>query len=251
MRYLILSDIHGNWEALQAVLRHARRKRYTRILFLGDAVGYGASPNLVVDWLRSLGGRVVAIRGNHDRVCAGLDSADTFNRYAREASEWTHDRLSWRNLAFLRDLAEGPVTVEEGLVICHGSPVDEDEYLFSVHDAQESILSTNASVIFFGHTHVPSLFELRPGDGHDILQARILAGRRTVLDLDLDSRYLINPGSVGQARDRDPRAAYAIYDHDRRRLYHYRVEYPVETARRRIHQAGLPPVLGDRLLFGA
>ncbi|NOZ94464.1 MAG: metallophosphoesterase family protein [Acidobacteria bacterium] len=251
MRYLVISDVHGNWEALQAVLRHARRKRYGRVLFLGDAVGYGASPNLVVDWLRSLGQKVVAIRGNHDRVCSGLDTAETFNRYAREASEWTHRRLSPRNLAYLRDLPEGPAEVERGLVICHGSLLDEDEYLFAVHDAQASLLSTQASVILFGHTHVPSLFELRPGDGHDILQARLLAGRRTVLDLEPDNRYLINPGSVGQARDRDPRAAYAIYDHDRRRLYHYRVEYPVEAARRRIHQAGLPPVLGDRLLFGA
>lgn len=251
MRYLVLSDVHGNWEALQAVLRHTRRKRYGRVLFLGDAVGYGASPNLVVDWLRSLGNRVLAIRGNHDRVCSGLDTAETFNRYAREASEWTRNRLTPRNLAYLRGLPVGPLEVEEGLTICHGSPLDEDEYIFSVHDAEESILSTQASTIFFGHTHVPSLFELRPTDGNQILQARLLAGRRTVLDLAPTSRYLINPGSVGQARDRDPRAAYAIYDHDRHRLYHYRVEYPADAARRRILQAGLPPVLGDRLLFGA
>jgi len=251
MRYLVLSDVHGNWEALQAVLRHARRKRHGRVLFLGDAVGYGASPNLVVDWLRSLGGRVVAIRGNHDRVCSGLDTAETFNRYAREASEWTYHRLSPRNLAYLQALPEGPLTIEEGLVICHGSPLDEDEYLFSVRDARESLLATSASVIFFGHTHVPSLFDWRGKDGPDFFGIRVLAGGRTVLDLERGSRYLVNPGSVGQARDRDSRAAYAIYDSDRRRLYHYRVQYPVETARRRIIQAGLPPVLGDRLRYGA
>ena len=251
MRYLILSDVHGNWEALQAVLRHARRKHYNRVLFLGDAVGYGASPNQVVDWLRSLGGRVIPIRGNHDRVCSGLDTAETFNRYAREASDWTREHLSARNLAYLRDLPEGPLTIEEGLVVCHGSPLDEDEYLFAIHDARRSLLATPADVIFFGHTHIPSLFEWRRDDGPEMLGARLLAGGRTVLDLDEGSRYLINPGSVGQARDRDPRAAYAIYDSDRRRLYHYRVKYPVEAARRRIHQAGLPPVLGDRLRYGA
>jgi len=251
MRYLVLSDVHGNWEALQAVLRHARRKRYGRVLFLGDAVGYGASPNLVVDWLRSLGGKVVAIRGNHDRVCCGLDTAETFNRYAREATEWTHDHLSPANLAYLRRLPQGPVSVEEGLAICHGSPLDEDEYLFSTRDAHASMMVSPASVIFFGHTHIPSLFEGGATGGRETLEVRLLAGRRTVEDLHPDSRYMINPGSVGQSRDRDPRAAYAIYDHDRRRLYHYRVEYPVETARRRIRQAGLPPVLGDRLLYGA
>jgi len=251
MRYLVLSDVHANWEALQAVLRHARRRKYERILFLGDAVGYGASPNQVVDWLRSLGQRVVVVRGNHDRVCAGLESAVTFNRYAREATQWTHEHLSRRNLEFLQALPTGPITVEEDLVVCHGSPVDEDEYLFSVTDAREALAVTPASVIFFGHTHIPSVFMSRAVDGHQLFQVRLLTGRRTVLDLEPDCRYLLNPGSVGQPRDREPAAGYAVYDHTRRRLYHYRVDYPVQTARRRIHQAGLPPVLGDRLQYGA
>ncbi len=251
MRYLVLSDIHANWEALQAVLRHTRRRKYERILFLGDAVGYGASPNQVVDWLRSLGGRVVVVRGNHDRVCSGLESAVTFNRYARDATRWTHEHLSPRNLEYLRGLPTGPVSVEEDLVVCHGSPVDEDEYIFSLADARDAFSATPARVIFFGHTHIPSLFLSRAVDGHEMFQARLLSGHRSVLDLEQDCRYLINPGSVGQPRDRDPAAAYAVYDHARRRLYHYRVGYPVQVARRRILQAGLPPVLGDRLQYGA
>ena len=113
------------------------------------------------------------------------------------------------------------------------------------------ILSDVHAVIFFGHTHVPSLFVLRDGGGSDSLEVRLLAGRRLVIDLETDCRYLVNPGSVGQPRDRDPRAAYAIYDSDLRRLYVYRVNYRVAIARRRILQAGLPSVLGDRLLFGA
>jgi predicted phosphodiesterase len=251
VRSLILSDIHANWEALRAVRSHFRRKRFDRIVFLGDAVGYGASPNRVLDWLRSLGSSLVAVRGNHDRVCTGLDSAEYFNRYARQAAEWTLSRLDDRNLEFLRSLPAGPMALEEGVAICHGSSVDEDAYVFSAYDAQLAFAGMPHPVIFFGHTHVPSLFMLRDEDGTQTLKVRLLSGRRLVLDLDPENRYLINPGSVGQPRDRDPRAAYAILDSDQRRIYLYRVSYRASVARRRILSAGLPPVLGDRLLYGA
>ncbi len=251
MRYLILSDIHANLEALQAVLNHSRRKRWDHVLFLGDAVGYGASPNQVMSWLRSLGDRVSSVRGNHDRVCAGFEGGEYFNRYAREAAEWTLSHLEPRNLEALRTLPVGPRRLEENLAICHGSPVDEDAYLFSAHDALAGFEALPDHVIFFGHTHIPSAFVLRRVNGSAVIQVRLLAGRRLTLDLEPDQRYLVNPGSVGQPRDRDSRAAYAIYDHGRRRLHLYRVPYRIATARRRIVQAGLPPVLGDRLLHGA
>ncbi len=251
MRYLVLSDIHGNYQALEAVLRHSRRKKYQRVLFLGDAVGYGASPNHVLDWIRSLGSRVSSVRGNHDRVCAGLDTADYFNRYARQAVFWTQDHLNRKNMTFLRNMPVGPIRVEPGLLICHGSPLDEDAYLFSAGEAREVFEAVDERVVLFGHTHVPSFFVMRRVNGRRVLSGRILAGARTVLDLDPDQAYLINPGSVGQPRDRDPRAAYAIYDHEKHRLYQYRVPYRVREARHRIRQAGLPPVLGDRLLYGA
>jgi len=251
VRYLIVSDIHSNWEALRGVLSHVRRKRYDRVVFLGDAVGYGASPNLVVGWLRSLGPSTVAVRGNHDRVCAGIDSADYFNRYAREACDWTLERLEARNLEYLRSMTAGPIELSEEIAICHGSAVDEDTYVFSAYDAHIAFEALPHSVVFFGHTHVPSLFELRATEEGQQLDVQLLSGRRLVLDLDPGRRYMINPGSVGQPRDRDPRASYAIYDTDQRRLYVYRVTYRVALARRRIIQAGLPPVLGDRLLYGA
>jgi len=251
MRYLVLSDIHANYQGLEAVLRHARRKRFQRILFLGDAVGYGASPNRVLDWLRSLGGRVTCVRGNHDRVCCGLDSAEYFNRYAQQAARWTLDHLNSANLAYLRSWPTGPKVVENGLMVCHGSPLDEDEYLFSAGEAKAVFGAVSEHVVLFGHTHVPLAFVSQQVDGRRVLRTLLISGARTVLDLDPGHAYLINPGSVGQPRDRDPRAAYAIYDHDKRRLYHYRVPYKVEEARRRIHQAGLPPVLGDRLVYGA
>lgn len=248
MRYLILSDIHANWEALEAVLRHVRRKRYDRVLFLGDAVGYGASPNRVVTWLRELGPPAVAVRGNHDRVCAGLDSAEYFNRYAREASEWTHQQLEPRNLGYLRDIQLGPIEIDDQVLVCHGSSVDEDAYIFSAYDAKLAFDASPHRVIFFGHTHVPSLFSSRSDES---MEVRLLAGERTVIDFSGDTRYLLNPGSVGQPRDRDPRAAYAIFDRDLMRVYQYRVAYPVGASRQRILNAGLPSVLGDRLLYGA
>lgn len=247
MRFLILSDIHGNWEALRAVLAHVRRKRYDRTVFLGDAVGYGGSPNHVVDWLRSLGPPAVAVRGNHDRVCAGLDSADYFNRYARDACLWTLDTLDARNLDYLRQLPQGPLELNPGTIVCHGSSIDEDAYIFSAYDAQGVFSASEAWLTFFGHTHVPSMFSLA-ADG---LRMEMLTGARVVLDLDPESRYLVNPGSVGQPRDHDPRASYALFDEDQRRVFLYRVPYRVGVARRRILQAGLPPVLGDRLLYGA
>lgn len=251
MRFLILSDVHANNDALQGVLRHVKRKRYDRVAFLGDAVGYGASPNAVLDWLHGLGPSAAIVRGNHDRVCAGLDSGDYFNRYAREASDWTNDRLEQRRLEFLRSLPEGPLEITSDAAICHGSSFDEDAYIFSVYDAQQAFESLSHQVIFFGHTHVPTVFTLEAVHGQQTISARLLSGRRTVIDLEPGTRYLINPGSVGQPRDRDPRAAYAIYDESARRVYLYRVSYRVADARRRILQAGLPPVLGDRLLHGA
>jgi predicted phosphodiesterase len=251
VRYLIISDIHGNWEAMRGVLNHVRRKRFDKVIFLGDAVGYGASPNQVLSWLRSLGPPPVVVRGNHDRVCAGLDSAEYFNRYAREAALWTFEHLEPRNLEYLRSFPTGPIELGGGLAICHGSSIDEDTYIFSAYDAHIAFEAMPHRVVFFGHTHVPSMFVLEGSADQPKLEVQLLAGRRIVIDLKPDARYLINPGSVGQPRDRDPRAAYAIYDSELGRLYVYRVNYRVAVARRRILQAGLPPVLGDRLLYGA
>ena len=251
MRYLIVSDIHSNWEALQAVLNHVRRKRFDQILFLGDAVGYGASPNRVMNWLRSVHPSAITVRGNHDRVCAGLESGEYFNRYALQAATWTLEHLETKNLEYLKNLPKGPVEVSPKIAICHGSSVDEDAYIFSAYDAQMAFEAIDHPVVFFGHTHVPSLFALKVVNGMRTLNVQLLTGSRFVLDLEDDTRYLINPGSVGQPRDRNRKAAYILYDDEQHRLYAYRVNYRAEAARRRIVQVGLPPVLGDRLLYGA
>jgi predicted phosphodiesterase len=252
VRYLIISDLHGNLEAFRAVLAHAARKRRDAVLFLGDAVGYGAAPNQVIERLRAMGHKVVSVRGNHDRVVLDPEEGSVFfNAHARRAAFWTAEVLTPANRRFLENLPVGPKVIEDGVAICHGSPADEDEYLFSEMEAQAAFRSLPASVTFFGHSHVPCMFELTTDGGNESLVGVLLRGSRVVIDLDPARRYLINPGSVGQPRDRDPRASYAVYDSAIRRFTLHRVAYNVEAARKRILSAGLPAILADRLVHGS
>ena len=246
MRYLILSDMHSNWEAFRVVLRKARRKGFGAYLVLGDLVGYGAAPNQVVEAVRDLPRKVYTVRGNHDKVVASIDSGESFNDAALQAARWTGDRLSETNFRFVRELPEGPRPVSDGLAICHGSPLDEDAYVFSDFDAYSIFSATSTRLTFFGHTHVPSLFCLKSGG----IEVRLLRGETGRIELDPEARYLINPGSIGQPRDRDPRAAYMTYDSDRDVVRWYRLRYPIRKAQKRIREAGLPEVLAERLSVG-
>ena len=246
MRYLILSDMHGNSDAFGAVLRRVRRKRFDVALVLGDLVGYGAGPNQVVDAVRDLPGKVWAVRGNHDKVVAGVEDGGNFNHAALLAARWTSERLTPANLRYVRELPRGPREVGEGIVICHGSPLDEDAYLFSAYDAHEVFSASAAPITFFGHTHIPSLFLQRPSG----IQLAMLRGERGSVVLETGARYLLNPGSIGQPRDRDPRAAYMTYDSAKGIVRWQRVSYPVPRAQERILKAGLPRVLADRLALG-
>jgi predicted phosphodiesterase len=246
MRYLILSDIHANDEALSAVLARVRRRKYDRVVILGDFVGYGASPNDVIDRLRALRHKKIMIRGNHDKVVCGLESGDLFNPVALAAARWTAAELTPRNRRFLETLPVGPVAVDGAFAICHGSPRDEDAYIFSDYDAFLNFSQFEPAVCFFGHSHIPSVFTLEP---HGI-RVELVKGARARMALDPACRYLVNPGSIGQPRDRDPSAAYAIYDGAERVVEFARVPYDVEKSRRKIHEAGLPGILGDRLLVG-
>lgn len=247
MKYLVISDMHGNWSALRKVLRRVRRKRFDAVLVLGDLVGYGAAPNQVVAAIGDLKGRVVRVRGNHDKVVGGLDSGETFNRAALLAARWTSDQLTAPNLRAVRELPPGPVEVEEGLAICHGSPLDEDRYLFSDRDAATVFSAWTVPVTFFGHSHVTSLFSYDSEQRE--IDVRQLVGDGS-LDLRDGVRYLLNPGSIGQPRDGDPRASYMIYDSERRRVRWYRVEYPIAEAQKRIREANLPVMLAERLALG-
>lgn len=246
MRYLILSDIHSNLEALEAVLRAAAQK-YDAVLVLGDLVGYGADPNAVVERVRGLAPAAI-VRGNHDKVASGLDDAEDFNPMARAAAQWTRDALTPATVEYLRDLPVGPVVVDELIEICHGSPMDEDLYIVADLDAARSIGAARSPLCLFGHTHVALMaridgqrrLEIEAPQGHPEFETRI----------EPDTKYLINPGSVGQPRDGDARAAFAIVDTEKKLVTLYRVTYPIEAAQKKILAAGLPPMLAHRLAMG-
>lgn len=247
MRYLILSDIHSNLEALQKCLEVAQG-RYEEVLCLGDLVGYGPDPNPAVEAVEKTA--PVIIRGNHDKACCGIIGGEDFNPYARMATLWTREQLTARNLALLRNLPSGPVDVN-GFQLMHGSPRDEDEYLAGPEEAMAALQSIRSQVALFGHTHLQGGFQLN-ADG--VFQIIRFYGQRDgcifTLQLEEGTRYLINPGSVGQPRDRDWRAAFAIFDSDRRRVEYYRTSYDLPRTQEKMRRAGLPEPLITRLEFG-
>ena len=246
MRYLVISDLHSNWEALQAVLDDAAGK-YEQVLCCGDIVGYGADPNPIVDWVRA--NVQATVRGNHDRACVGLEDLDWFNPVAQQASRWTMEQLTPENIAFIRDLPMGPVNVCDFQLI-HGSPVDEDDYLVNVVDAGGAFPYAESSLVFFGHTHLQGGFRWRAEKVQAIGRLHPDWQTRYLLEIEPDCAYLINPGSVGQPRDNDPRAAYVLYDSDADLLHYHRVKYDIETTQRKILEAGLPELLAARLSVG-
>ncbi len=247
MRYLILSDIHSNIDALDAVLEDARAAAADAVLVLGDLVGYGAEPEAVVARVRALAPAAI-VRGNHDKVVAGIDNDDGFNPLARRSVALTRGLLSPESIAYLASLPQGPLAVEPLVEICHGAPFDEDWYLHDEFDVLEALAASRRPACLFGHTHVP-LAAAR--DGEDQLRVLLAGGgEHGEVTFAEGGRYVLNPGSVGQPRDRDRRAAYAILDADARRMAFRRVEYPVERARDRILAAGFPPALAERLMVG-
>ncbi len=243
MRALILSDIHANLHALEAVLADAARHGYDETLVLGDLVGYGADPAAVIDRTVQLAA-TASIRGNHDKVCAGIESSLSFNDIARVSIEWTAAQLSSEHLRTLAALPAGPMQVTPALEICHGAPFDEDYYIFSEDDAARAIDAASAPTCLFGHTHVPCVFatDTRDRTGDRAGDAEVLLPHR--------GRALINVGSVGQPRDGDPRAAYGILDTDRQSIFLHRVAYDVAAAQARILEEGLPEWLAIRLERG-
>ena len=248
MLSLILSDIHSNLEALDAVLDAVPRDTYDQLLVLGDLVGYGASPNEVVDRIYDLEPDVL-IRGNHDKVASGVEPPHQFNQVAAEAATWTLDRLTDANRERVASLPAGPVQVDENVEVCHGTPFDEDVYIFDEDDARKALAAASRRVCFFGHTHLSIAFS--PGDNRlDVVIPPPCATEPTVVTLDERRRYLINPGSVGQPRDGDPRAAYAMYDGSQARVKLHRVAYRVDIAQEKISAAQLPVSLARRLGVG-
>jgi predicted phosphodiesterase len=244
VRYLVISDIHSNVQALRAVLEYAEF-RYSEILCCGDLVGYGADPNAVCDFART---RIAAqVRGNHDRGCAGLEEPDWFSESARAAVLWTRQVLEPHSTRFLAALPAGPSMAGEACLV-HGSPRDEDEYLDDQTIAEVQA-ATTCPLTFFGHTHMQGGYAVRDGAVRRL--GRQFEGLHDVtFQLEEGWNYLVNPGSVGQPRDGDPRASFVLYDREERTVQYQRVVYDVAGAQSRIRAEGLPEFLAERLAEG-
>jgi diadenosine tetraphosphatase ApaH/serine/threonine PP2A family protein phosphatase len=250
VRILLLSDIHSNLEALEACL--AAAPAHDAVANLGDIVGYGASPIEVLSRSRSLGGTFV--RGNHDKAVAGLADMQYFNPIAGAAVLWTREVLPATEIEWLRALPQGPVTVPAAgdIHLVHGSPLDEDEYVVSARDAVDPLQQLAVNLTFFGHTHAQGLFFW---NGTEVASLRPVYQNKDGVErwdysLETGSRYLINPGSVGQPRDGDWRAAFAVLDSDAFAMEFYRVPYDVKTTQEKILAAHLPQRLALRLTAG-
>jgi predicted phosphodiesterase len=248
MRILVLSDLHANATALETALT-AANGRWDRVVCLGDVVGYGPDPNEVTSKIRELDAET--IRGNHDKAATGLMATDDFNPVAKAAVDWTRSQLSPENLKWLAELPHGPLEVN-GIVLVHGALQDEDEYVFTPAQALEGLLDSAAGVTFFGHTHHQGGFSysntsnnlemlnLRPRPSESVSALRTAGGLR----------YLLNPGSIGQPRDGDARAGFAIADLEHEIVEFWRVPYEIAAVQSRMRAARLPEALVQRLSLG-
>ncbi len=243
MRYAILGDIHGNLAAFEAVLDDVEaRGGFDEIWCLGDIVGYGPEPHACIELLQRY--KHTCVAGNHDWAAAGKINISDFNPDAARACQWTAKQLTEEDMKYLQNLPDK--LVRGGFTLVHGSPRQPIwEYLLSVGDAYASFDYFDTKFCFIGHSHVPLIFwQDKKGN---CFGARISNEVRLA---SLDGRLIINPGGVGQPRDGDPRASYAIYDSDARIIYHYRVNYDITITQREMMKHKLPLSLVQRLNYG-
>ncbi len=248
MRCAIISDIHANGEALAAVLAEIDTLDVEAVYCLGDLVGYNADPDFCV---RTVLSRCDAtIRGNHDKAVAGLLTLEWFNGNARDAALWTRGAVSEDTMAALRALVQGPKQPASGILLCHGTPYDEDEYLLDRQTMELSMQCVEkdwpeTSFCFHGHTHSPLIASRKRGES----RIRVHTWQETTR-LEAHSVYLINPGSVGQPRDGIAMASFGILDSGKMLYTNRRVAYDIPATQEKIVRAGLPPVLARRLAEG-
>ncbi len=245
----VISDIHSNKEALDVVLSEIDHVGVETIFCLGDIVGYNADPDGCTDVVMSRAAQVV--RGNHDKAVAGFLNLDWFNGSARAAARWTRTTVRPDTLETLRHLVQGPREAADGdILLCHGTPYDEDAYLMDTRSIEESFRCIDAKhpdirFCFFGHTHVPLVVVRRKG-AH---RPQVVPWREKI-ELEPDAVYLINPGSVGQPRDGIALASFGILDTSGMIYRNIRARYAVQETQRKILHAGLPSGLAHRLAAG-
>jgi len=242
MKFAILADIHGNLMAFEAVLKDLeKRGGFDKIWCLGDIIGYGPDPSSCIKYLKQINHSCVA--GNHDWAAIGNIDIFEFNDDAASANQWTAMQLTDDDKGYLHSLR--PVIVEQDFTLVHGSPREPMwEYLFSIRSAEENLYSFTTSFCLVGHSHIPLVFE-QSQDGLQLYQPR--DGESIKLE---NKRLIINPGSVGQPRDHDPRASYIIYDSDIMTITYFRVIYDIETTQRKMTELNLPEYLIYRLNHG-
>ena len=246
MKYAIISDLHANLEALQAVLDDAS-PRVDAVVCLGDIVGYNANPHECLRMVRET--CAVVIAGNHDQAACGMRRYDDFNDWAREAMDWTRQQLSAAEVDYLKALPDTASFGNDWLA-AHGSPRDTDEYLFEASGFETAFdslrrLWPKTRGCFVGHTHLPMIWR----DDSEGRVVQVKAESRGVT-LDARDRYIVNPGSVGQPRNGNPLAAYVILDEAAARIEFRRVSYDIAAAQEKIYDAMLPPLLAERLAIG-
>ena len=241
MTILVISDVHANLSALEAVLEDTGS--FDSVWCLGDVVGYGPDPNQCVEVVRDLP-NLVCLRGNHDSAIAGLSENTKFNPTAQEALEWTKNELDVRQVSFLEGL---PSREEIGEVtLAHGSPRDPIwEYVMDNYTATVNFDHFSTPYCFVGHSHIPFIYVME--EGEELASRQLLKIGKW---MDLPEKALVNPGSVGQPRDNDPRASYALYDPEERTWINHRVEYDVKAVQQRMEKAGLPLTYIQRIIHG-
>jgi predicted phosphodiesterase len=241
MKIALISDIHANLEALEAVFQDIEKQDVDGTICLGDVIGYGCNPNECFDLVNTKCRQT--LMGNHEYIAMGLLEGHQLNEVAMESSEWTRKQLSDNTMSSLADL-ELDARIE-GAYLVHASPDEPSDwhYILKPPHAESAFKSFDENICFFGHSHLPMIFSLSPNgrlsgkNGHDF-------------DPDPDCRYLVNVGSVGQPRDRDPRACYVVYDSSIGEVCYRRVEYDIEFAQKKMTEAKLPDMLIERLAAG-
>lgn len=236
----IFSDIHGNAHALRRVLEELEKCDVDFLLCCGDVVGYGADPNECVEILRER--KIPTIAGNHDFAALNLVDVNYFNDIAREAILWTRQELTQDNLDWLKEL---PLSIEmDGMLFVHASPQQPENwnYIITMGQARAGFQHFTQSICFIGHSHTPFIVENNNGELH--------CPETPLVQCRNNCRYLVNVGSVGQPRDRNPEACYAVYDLESRTIEIRRTSYDMTGAQESILSRGLPPELAERLAYG-